>query len=234
MLTGFADRLLRLHPQHRPSRRRSSSQFGVLYRFLLNKWYFDELYDVALRPPVALARPLLLEARRRGHDRPLRPRRRRRRGRRRQPRHRAAPVRLSLHLCAGDAARPRRRDDLGDGAVMSRASRSSRRCCALPLLGAIACLLDQRQRRALDRARRPRSATSRSASASGSPTRSAAPQWQFTEYAPLFGRFAWALGIDGIALMLIMLTVFLMPICIAASLDGDREARARIYGRASC
>ena len=43
------------------------------------------------------------------------------------------------------------------------------------------------------------------------------PQWQFTEYAPLFGKFAWALGIDGIALMLIVLTVFLMPICIGAS-----------------
>jgi NADH-quinone oxidoreductase subunit M len=42
-------------------------------------------------------------------------------------------------------------------------------------------------------------------------------QWQFTEFAPVFGRFAWALGIDGIALMLIMLSVFLMPICIAAS-----------------
>jgi NADH-quinone oxidoreductase subunit M len=44
-----------------------------------------------------------------------------------------------------------------------------------------------------------------------------APQWQFTEYAPIFGRFAWALGIDGIALTLIALTVFLMPICIGAS-----------------
>jgi NADH-quinone oxidoreductase subunit M len=43
------------------------------------------------------------------------------------------------------------------------------------------------------------------------------PQWQFTEYAPIFGRFAWALGIDGISLMLIMLSVFLMPICIGAS-----------------
>jgi NADH-quinone oxidoreductase subunit M len=42
-------------------------------------------------------------------------------------------------------------------------------------------------------------------------------QWQFTEYQLLFGRFAWALGIDGIALMLIVLTAFLMPICIAAS-----------------
>jgi NADH-quinone oxidoreductase subunit M len=43
------------------------------------------------------------------------------------------------------------------------------------------------------------------------------PQWQFVEYAPVFGRFAWALGIDGISLMLILLSVFLMPICIAAS-----------------
>ena len=45
-------------------------------------------------------------------------------------------------------------------------------------------------------------------------------QWQFQESIPLFGRFAWALGIDGIALMLIMLSVFLMPICIAASWDA--------------
>jgi NADH-quinone oxidoreductase subunit M len=43
-------------------------------------------------------------------------------------------------------------------------------------------------------------------------------QWQFVEYAPVFGRyFAWALGVDGISLMLIMLSVFLMPICILAS-----------------
>jgi NADH-quinone oxidoreductase subunit M len=43
------------------------------------------------------------------------------------------------------------------------------------------------------------------------------PQWQFVENAGAFGPFSWALGIDGIALMLIMLTLFLMPICIAAS-----------------
>jgi NADH-quinone oxidoreductase subunit M len=42
-------------------------------------------------------------------------------------------------------------------------------------------------------------------------------QWQFVENQNLFGSFAWALGIDGIALMLIVLTAFLMPICIAAS-----------------
>ena len=46
------------------------------------------------------------------------------------------------------------------------------------------------------------------------------PQWQFVESAPVFGRFSWALGIDGIALMLIMLSVFLMPICILASWEA--------------
>ena len=46
------------------------------------------------------------------------------------------------------------------------------------------------------------------------------PQWQFTERADLFAGFAWALGIDGISLMLIMLSVFLMPICILASWDS--------------
>jgi NADH-quinone oxidoreductase subunit M len=42
-------------------------------------------------------------------------------------------------------------------------------------------------------------------------------QWQFVEKLPLFAGFSWALGIDGIALMLILLSVFLMPICIGAS-----------------
>ncbi|MEP7221971.1 MAG: NADH-quinone oxidoreductase subunit M [Novosphingobium sp.] len=43
------------------------------------------------------------------------------------------------------------------------------------------------------------------------------PQWQFQERAALFAGFEWKLGVDGIALMLIMLSVFLMPICIGAS-----------------
>jgi NADH-quinone oxidoreductase subunit M len=45
-------------------------------------------------------------------------------------------------------------------------------------------------------------------------------QWQFTERAELFAGFSYALGIDGIALMLIMLSVFLMPICIGASWES--------------
>jgi NADH-quinone oxidoreductase subunit M len=42
-------------------------------------------------------------------------------------------------------------------------------------------------------------------------------QWQFVEKMPLGGGVNWALGIDGIALLLIVLTAFLMPICIGAS-----------------
>jgi NADH-quinone oxidoreductase subunit M len=42
-------------------------------------------------------------------------------------------------------------------------------------------------------------------------------QWQFVEKIALGGGINWALGIDGIALLLIVLTAFLMPICIGAS-----------------
>lgn len=47
------------------------------------------------------------------------------------------------------------------------------------------------------------------------------PQWRFVERADaVFGPFGWSLGIDGFALMLIMLSVFLMPICIGASWES--------------
>jgi NADH-quinone oxidoreductase subunit M len=54
-----------------------------------------------------------------------------------------------------------------------------------------------------------------------------AAQWQFVEHVRLFGiggvDFAWALGIDGFALLLILLSVFLMPICIGASWQAIRN-----------
>ena len=49
------------------------------------------------------------------------------------------------------------------------------------------------------------------------------PQWQFTERAELFAGFSYALGIDGIALLLIMLSVFLMPVCILASWEAVQK-----------
>ncbi len=48
-------------------------------------------------------------------------------------------------------------------------------------------------------------------------------QWQFTERVELFAGFSYALGIDGIALMLIVLSVFLMPICIGASWESIQK-----------
>ena len=42
-------------------------------------------------------------------------------------------------------------------------------------------------------------------------------QWQFVENLTLGGKVGWSLGIDGIALVLMVLTTFLMPICILAS-----------------
>jgi len=48
-------------------------------------------------------------------------------------------------------------------------------------------------------------------------------QWQFQESHAIFAGFAWKLGIDGIALTLIMLSVFLMPICILASQSIEKR-----------
>src|SRR3546814_9685443 len=48
-------------------------------------------------------------------------------------------------------------------------------------------------------------------------------QWQFVERADLFGRFQWELGVDGVAMMLIVLSTFLMPLCILASWESRSE-----------
>ena len=80
------------------------------------------------------------------------------------------------------------------------------------------CLFVERQCGALDRADRdadrPR-ARHRTCGRNYDPD---GAQWQFVEKRRRWAAaINWALGIDGIALMLIMLTVFLMPICIGAS-----------------
>ena len=54
-------------------------------------------------------------------------------------------------------------------------------------------------------------------------------QWQFTESAALFAGFSWKLGIDGIALLLIALTVFLMPVCIGASWISIDKRQGEYY-----
>ncbi len=95
-------------------------------------------------------------------------------------------------------------------------SPSSPRCWSIPLAAAIACLCVS-----ANTARWIALIATLADLALGillwSEYRVAGQQWQFQELAPLFGRFYWALGVDGIAVMLIMLSVFLMPICILAS-----------------
>jgi NADH-quinone oxidoreductase subunit M len=93
---------------------------------------------------------------------------------------------------------------------------------ALPLLGAAACLLTGA---ALARwiALGTTLATLALSIGLWATYKVGGPQWQFAENVNLFGDFAWALGIDGIALMLIVLTAFLMPICITASWDAIGE-----------
>ncbi|RAK68970.1 NADH-quinone oxidoreductase subunit M [Phenylobacterium kunshanense] len=43
------------------------------------------------------------------------------------------------------------------------------------------------------------------------------PGFQFVEEAPWFGVLAYRMGVDGISVLFVLLTAFLMPICIAAS-----------------
>ncbi|KAB7648401.1 NADH-quinone oxidoreductase subunit M [Polymorphobacter fuscus] len=50
------------------------------------------------------------------------------------------------------------------------------------------------------------------------------PAFQFVENLPLFAPYlAWHVGVDGIALMLIVLSVFLMPLCILASWESVQK-----------
>ena len=52
----------------------------------------------------------------------------------------------------------------------------------------------------------------------------AGPAFQYVENLPLFAPYlSWHLGIDGIALMLILLSVFLMPLCILASWESVKS-----------
>ena len=109
MAIGFLDRLAVLHPPARTSRSSSRASTSALYRFLLNKWYFDELYDFLFVRPAHVARPLAVEGRRRLADRRLRPGRRLGARARRHPQRGAAADRLPLSLRLRHADRRRRR-----------------------------------------------------------------------------------------------------------------------------
>ena len=52
MAVGFAHRLVLLYPPAGYSGRTRPHSTSILYRFLLNKWYFDEVYDLIFVRPV--------------------------------------------------------------------------------------------------------------------------------------------------------------------------------------
>ena len=47
--------------------------------------------------------------------------------------------------------------------------------------------------------------------------------FQFVEEAPWFGMLNYRMGVDGISVLFVLLTAFLLPICIAASWDSIRD-----------
>lgn len=98
----------------------------------------------------------------------------------------------------------------------------------VPLVGAVACLVaDRKQARWIALAVTLVDFVLGVVLWSGFQTGGA--PWQFTEHASLFAGFEWKLGIDGIALLLIELTVFLMPICIGASWESIDKREGEYY-----
>ena len=47
--------------------------------------------------------------------------------------------------------------------------------------------------------------------------------FQFVEEAPWFGVLNYRMGVDGISVLFVLLTAFLLPICIAASWDSIKD-----------
>ena len=89
-----------------------ANQHQMLYQFLLNKWYFDELYDFIFVRPAKWIGYFALEEGRRLRHRRLRSGRRLGAGARRHPQRGEDPDRLSLSLRLCDADRRRRVDHL--------------------------------------------------------------------------------------------------------------------------
>ncbi len=61
MILGFAAALVDVHLRSGRAAKRSLPRNPGLYKFLLNKWYFDELYDRIFVKPALLARPRAVE-----------------------------------------------------------------------------------------------------------------------------------------------------------------------------
>ena len=142
MLVGLAVAYY-MYVVERTRRSDSPTLTRCLYRFLLNKWYFDELYDlIFVRPAFAIGRLFWKGGDGRDHRR-LRAGRRLRPRARRDPQRGPAADRLHLPLRLRDAARRRGARDLvpvRGGSLMSGSWILSG-LLVLPLVGALFILL---------------------------------------------------------------------------------------------
>ncbi len=222
-------RVEQLYPQHRACRRASWRSSSCSTGSCYNKWYFDELYNILfVKPAFAIGRFFWKRGDEGTIDRfgPDGAAGARRWG---DPSRGPAAIGLCLWICVCDAARSCRPRQLGHGEFPVSGFPILSLMLAVPAIAAIACLFvgDKMSRFV---ALGATLVTFVLGCILWANFDIGGAQWQFTERADLFGRFQWALGIDGMALMLIMLSVFLMPLCILASWDAIKQARRRLYG----
>ncbi len=214
-----------LHPELPP---RMAARGGLLYKFLYNKWYFDEFYDfLFVRPAKKLGR-ISVEGgrrhdyRRAGPGRHLCPRARR------HPRRGAAPDRLHLSLCLRDADRCGRARHLvpvfpGRCVMAPSGIPILSLLTFIPALGALAILLVRGDEHQTAKAARLIALVTTLIDLVLSLVlwanfNNASSGFQFVESAAwLGGGINYKMGVDGISMLFVVLTAFLMPLCILAS-----------------
>ena len=208
----------------------TAKAFRPLYLFLLNKWYFDELYDcIFVRPAFWLGRFLWKSGDGRIID-GLIDGTAAARARRHAPRRPAADrLRLPLRLRHADRRRAARHllHVHGRGALMNLASRPScrsSRSCRWSARVIIAFLNARGKATSASWRCGRRSSPSRSRCSSGSSSTRPTPGFQFVEERAWLGLIKYKLGVDGISMLFVILTTFLMPLCILASWESSRIA----------
>ena len=230
-------RLLHLH-RRPPAPSALADANPLLYRFLLNKWYFDELYDCHVRAPGLLARPPVLEGRRRRHHRRL------------GPDGVAARVldvtRNVVRLQTGYVYHYAFAMLLGVAAFVTWYLFGG--CADVRLLASSpALLVPAARRRGLhpaslrgdDEATQQQRALDRAVDDARRPSCSSLVAWaQFDPASPASSSSSsttgsahgilYKLGVDGISMPFVLLTAFLMPFCIAASWNSI-EKRVKEY-----
>ena len=206
--------------------RRLAENQRPLYNFLLNKWYFDEIYDVIFVKPAQGHWPVLLETRRWQRDRRGAERRGDGRGAVLHAPRRAGPVGIHLHLRLRHGDRDRCPDHL-DGSLRGSTLMDNLLSIVtfIPALAALILLVFLRgedeaaQRNAKWVALMATALTflvSLFILAQFDPSDTG---FQMVEEHDWLLGLQYKMGVDGISVLFVMLTTFIMPLTIWASWD---------------